>query len=421
MHYEKTLITEKMREVQAYLSENKDITVEGITKSRHFLENVIEKNELIRIDDKNGITILTISNDLSLEGLSYIPNPNQVTPIKNNADHYLVYKADIVRNGLLGRVEIVRKLGNYTRLFKYMSIMMGLAILGAVLLSSIGGFYIANQILKPIKALSTTMQKIKAKGLKERVPEFQTKDELTELTHIFNQMMDELEVSFNKQKRFVEDASHELRTPISILEGHLSMLQRWGKRDAEILEESIAASLHEVKRLSDLVSDLLDLTKIESTRNRAEAFNPLLVIDSVLKSFAVVNPSIIFSNDYKKILDIKIYGVRRYFEQLMVIIIDNAIKYSQGKNKIDILSEVKNNYLYIHIIDYGEGIPQEDLPFIFDRFYRVDKARSRAKGGNGLGLSIAKKIIDNFDGTISIESEWGKGTQVTLCFLIYSS
>lgn len=417
MHYEKTIISEKMREVQAYISENKAGFEEGIINRRHFLENIIEKNEHIKIEDKNGNTLLNISNDISIENLPYISNPNEITSVKDKSDHYLIYRSEITGNGFKGTVELVRKLENYTRLFNYMYIMMIIAIVGAILLSSTGGILIANQILKPMKALSLTMQKIKAKGLKERVPELHSKDEITELSHIFNEMMDDLEISFNKQKRFVEDASHELRTPISILEGHLSMLQRWGKKDPEILEESIGASLYEVRRLKDLVTDLLDLTRIETTRALKESFNPIFIIDNVIKSFNMIYPNFKFSRDYNIGTGVKINGIRRLYEQLIIIIVDNAIKYSQAIKEIKIVAEIQNQQLLlIHIIDYGEGIPNEDLPFIFDRFYRVDRARSRANGGHGLGLSIAKEIIEKLDGMIAINSELGQGTKVTLTF-----
>ncbi|KEF37694.1 signal transduction histidine kinase [Schinkia azotoformans MEV2011] len=418
MHYEKTIISEKMREVQAYLSENKAITEKGIINSKHFLENIIEKNEFIQIEDKDGKIIVSLSNDLSTDDLPHISNPNQITSVKDKSDHYLIYKADIADSSFKGTVELIRRLENYTRLFKYMSIMMIIAVLGAILLSSAGGILIANQILKPVKALSLTIQKIKAKGLKERVPELHSKDEIAELSHIFNGMMDDLEISFNKQKRFVEDASHELRTPISILEGHLSMLKRWGKKDHEILEESIAASLYEVKRLKDLVTDLLDLTRIESTRASKEIFDPILIIENVIKSINIIYPNFTFTKNFTEGSDIRLFGVRRQFEQLIVIITDNAIKYSKAVEEIKIVTEIQNQQLLIHVIDYGEGIPNEDLPYIFDRFYRVDKARSRANGGNGLGLSIAKEIVENLDGTITVKSELGQGTMVSLCFPI---
>lgn len=415
LNYEKKSISEKMAEVQAYLSEKKDII-----NSQNFLENVNEKDELIKVDDQYGRNILTISSDLSIQGLSYIPKQNEVIYLKRNTDHYLVYKADIDYKGFQGTVEIIRKLSNYTRLFHYMFLMMIIAVIGAVLLSSIGGILIAKHILKPIKALSITMEEIKAKGLKQRVPEFHSKDELTNLTRIFNQMMEDLEISFNKQKQFVEDASHELRTPISILEGHLSMLQRWGKKDVEILEESIEASLHEVKRLKDLVLDLLDLTRVESTRYKKEVFNPIIVIENVIKSFSMIQSDFTFNTNFNHYQHIEILGVLRHFEQLMIIVLDNAIKFSQTNKEIKIISRVKNQQLCIDIIDFGEGIPEKDLAFIFDRFYRVDKARSRTKGGNGIGLSIAQEIVKNFDGTITIQSKWNEGTQVTVCFPVYN-
>ncbi|WP_102346162.1 HAMP domain-containing sensor histidine kinase [Bacillus sp. Marseille-P3661] len=418
LNHEKTLIIEKMREVQAYVLAHDELSKETIIQSKQLLENVNEKNELIKIVDQNDNTILTITDDPFLERLSYIPKLNEVTFIKNKTDHYIIYTEDINHHDFHGSVEIIRNLESYTRLFHHLSIMMVLAVLGAILLSSIGGIIIANQILKPIKVLSAIMQKIKAKGLKQRVPEFHTKDEITELTRIFNQMMDDLENSFNKQKQFVEDASHELRTPISILEGHLSMLQRWGKKDAQILDESLKSSLYEVKRLKDLVLNLLDLTRVESTQIKKETFNPNFIIDHVIHSFITLYPDFKFIMDYKK-TNVEFHGVQQHFEQLLIIILDNAIKYSQSNKRILVDSEVKNQKLFLYVRDHGEGIPKEELPFVFDRFYRVDKARSRAKGGNGLGLSIAKKIVENFDGTITIESELNKGTTVILGFPIH--
>jgi two-component system sensor histidine kinase ArlS len=229
-------------------------------------------------------------------------------------------------------------------------------------------------------------------------------------------MMDDVEMSFQKQKQFVEDASHELRTPISILEGHLKLLNRWGKNDPEVLEESLKASQQEVERLKMLVYELLELTRLESDRLEVveDLVEPVHVVEDVIKKFTLLHPDFIFSfiNHLKE--PVKVAIAERHLEQVLIILIDNAVKYSSQSTTIEVTVENKDNGFSVSIKDYGIGVPQEDLQKIFDRFYRVDKARSREKGGQGLGLSIAKRMVDNYNGSIVADSVEGEWTMITV-------
>jgi len=295
---------------------------------------------------------------------------------------------------------------------KHLAFAMILFAVVTILISVAIGYVLSLQALKPIKMLTNTMNKIKSAGFKERMPVYNNKDEIAELSTIFNEMMDVIEQSFQQQKQFVEDASHELRTPISILEGHLSLLNRWGKRNPDILEESLQASVEETAKLKKLVISLLNLTKLDQHRNG----NPVSpekvdeIIQHTIRDFNMLHKEFHFEQN---IQSTQLYGIaEEHFQQILTILMDNAIKYSGAKKQVYITTAQADNQFILQIEDKGIGIPKEDLQNVFHRFYRVDKARTREQGGTGLGLSIAKKIVDLYKGEISIESKEGMGTKV---------
>jgi signal transduction histidine kinase len=221
-----------------------------------------------------------------------------------------------------------------------------------------------------------------------------------------------------QQQRFVEDVSHELRTPVAIVKGHMELLNRWGKDDPKILDESIQASLKEMQRMQGLVQEMLDLTRadqVELTFKDGHT-DAKEVINSVYHNYELIYP------DFKFVLDDTLKSAtwlnmsRDHFEQILIILTDNSVKYSQDRKEIHFSASKSGSNLEVAIQDFGEGISSEDAQHVFDRFYRVDKARSRKQGGNGLGLSIAQKLVEGYGGTIALESALGQGTifRVTL-------
>ena len=226
-------------------------------------------------------------------------------------------------------------------------------------------------------------------------------------------MLDQTSEYIDQQIHFVEDVSHELRTPVAIIEGHLNMLNRWGKDDPEILEESLSASVNELERMKVLVQEMLDLSRAGQVDTQYFDKTTLIneVINQVFQNFKVLYPDFQFflENDLRRNYEIQIY--RNHLEQILIILLDNAVKYSTDRQEIHI-SVATNavDYIEIAIQDFGEGMSQEDQNRIFNRFYRVDKARSRERGGNGLGLSIAKELIKGYKGSIFVESELGNGS-----------
>lgn len=283
----------------------------------------------------------------------------------------------------------------------------------SVIVSSILGYLLSAYFLKPLKILRDTMEKIQKDPQADiHMPKIATRDELEDLAEIFNGMLDRMRSYTEQQEQFVEDVSHELRTPVAVIEGHLSMLNRWGKNDPEILDESLAASLQEISRMKTLVQEMLDLSRAEQVNIHYgnETAQAQEVIYQICNNFRMLYPEFTFilDDDLLSEKTIKIY--RNHFEQILIIILDNAVKYSTNRNEIHISVSNSSKNLEIAIQDFGEGISTEDMSKIFNRFYRVDKARARTKGGNGLGLSIAKQLLESYKGKILVESSLGQGT-----------
>ncbi|MFZ8764853.1 HAMP domain-containing sensor histidine kinase [Enterococcus diestrammenae] len=283
----------------------------------------------------------------------------------------------------------------------------------SLLLSSVLGFFLSTYFLKPLKVLRDTMDTLRKDPLSDvQMPEIATNDELADLSEIFNEMIDRMRTYMDQQKQFVEDVSHELRTPVAIMEGHLSMLQRWGKDDPEILEEALNASQQELSRMKTLVQEMLDLSRAEQVdiHYGNEITNGKEVTHQVFNNFVMLYPDFTFTLDDDLLQEVPLKIYRNHFEQLIIVILDNAVKYSTDRKEIHLSIQQVGKEFEIAIQDFGEGIAAEDLEKIFHRFYRVDKARARTKGGNGLGLSIAKQLAESYKGRIVADSVIGQGT-----------
>ena len=227
----------------------------------------------------------------------------------------------------------------------------------------------------------------------------------------------------DQQKQFVSDVSHELRTPVAVIEGHLNMLSRWGKKDPEILDESITASVQEADRMKHLIQEMLDLTRAEQidVQYPNEVTDVNAVLMRVANNMQMVHPDFnvqLDLDDLPQETEIQMY--QGHFEQVLVILIDNGIKYSTDRKQINISAGVTQDTVQVVVQDFGEGISKENQKKIFNRFYRVDKARTREKGGNGLGLSIAQKLVTSYRGEISVDSVEGQGSQFKIAFPVLS-
>lgn len=297
-----------------------------------------------------------------------------------------------------------------------------ISVLVLLLIAALVAFVLSRLFLRPLNYLNNALDLVEEENLSEmRMRRPRSTDEWSDLTLHINRMLDKIDLYVRNQKQFVEDVSHELRTPVAIVEGHLKLLNRWGKDDPEILEESISASLQEISRMKGLVQEMLDLMRADHAEMdyKDEITEVYSTIRQIHSNFVMLYPEFNFYLDSEKNPDdLYIKMFRNHFEQLLIILIDNAVKYSQDRKEIHLSVSTSLSEIEIAVQDFGEGMSEEDKERVFSRFYRVDKARSRDKGGNGLGLSIAQQLVKSYKGSIKVESALGHGSIFYVTFPI---
>lgn len=272
-----------------------------------------------------------------------------------------------------------------------------------------------RRVLAPIRDIASMAEALSESNLSNRINIAGTKNELKDLAAVINRMLDRIERSYNSQKQFVSDASHELRTPIAVIRGYTDMLRRWGKDDPEILNEGINAISQETEGMKDLVESLLFLARHDKKTLMMEmsVFSPSDVIHEIVKEEKMVHEQ--FSFVTRRMDEVMIKADRNMIKQVLRILCDNAVKYSPDGTTITFSCERgPDQYCCLTVQDQGQGISQEDLPKIFDRFYRSDKARKSETGGHGLGLSIARIIVVAHNGKMKVRSKPGIGTEFSV-------
>ncbi len=285
---------------------------------------------------------------------------------------------------------------------------------GGLLAALLGGWAIAGSALRPVAAMAGTARAIAlSRGFSRRLPRLGRRDELGQLADTFNEMLASLDEAYRTQQRFVADASHELRAPLTSIQGNLELLERAPHLGESERAETMAYLRQEAKRMGRLVSDLLVLA-------RADAGQSLKVepveLDRLLVE--VFQEARLLARGRKMALreldQVRVEGDRDRLKQLLVILVDNALKYTPEGGEIGLTLQKGAGAVAVAVSDTGIGIDPEDLPHIFERFYRADKARSRDQGGTGLGLSIAQWIAERHGGQLTVQSAPGRGSVFTL-------
>ncbi len=278
-----------------------------------------------------------------------------------------------------------------------------------------GGYLLMRGALRPVDEITRTAEGITSRNLAERLPVAETGDELERLAIALNGMIARLEEAFLQLHRFSADASHELRTPLTILHGELEAMAQ--REDLPIaVRDGLGSTLEETERLSKIVENLLTISRLEAgearvertqldlseiARNTAEQMRLLADEKSIALTVAANDP-------------VRVEGDRSRLKQVVVNLLDNAIKYTPDGGAVEIATSNRDGHALIEVRDTGLGIAPSDLPHVFERFYRTDKARSRELGGSGLGLSIVKSIIVAHGGEVTVSSEETAGAQFTV-------
>ena len=259
-----------------------------------------------------------------------------------------------------------------------------------------------------------TLKTITENKLDTRIVIQDEREELRGLATAINDMLDRLDAAYQSQLRFVSDASHELRTPIAVIQGYANLLDRWGKDDEKTLEEAIAAIKSETGSMQDLVEQLLFLARSDndSIVLNTHPLDLAALAQEVFAETKMIDPHHSYDCELSEALPV--FGDVQLLKQALRIFVDNAMKYTPPGEHITILGKQENGFAKISVSDTGIGIPEADLPFVFDRFFRSDQSRTRKTGGTGLGLSIAKWIVDRHGGHVELLSRKDIGTRICL-------
>lgn len=314
---------------------------------------------------------------------------------------------------LIGHLQVTNRMTKLAELRKQLrTLFFQLLVVEAIV--SVGlAYFISRLISKPIEEIHDIIASINEENIETKrllVPK--KNDEFAVVSQQFNELLDKISFYISQQKHFVEDVSHELRTPVAIVEGHLKLLNRWGKNDPEVLEESLRASLSEIQRMKTLVQEMLDLSRAPQVKEQYKDAKTEVVstLEQIVTNFKLLYPDFTFISDIDTHEEILSPIYRNHFEQIIIILLDNAVKYSTNRKEIIVSLSTTTGHVEIGIQDFGMGLSEEDKKKVFSRFYRVDKARSRERGGNGLGLSIAKELIEGYKGRISLTSHLNQGS-----------
>jgi len=408
-----TTLTTIRRLQQIPDNEDSDLNESIFFHVNFFLSELSQPSLSIYIFNKEQHLIVSTRNRTT--DLVYAGNQASNIILVDDEMSFLTVREIVSKNTgeTIGYVQAVYRLDDFYDIREQLLVTLLVLEVISLILSSILGYFLARYFLKPIGVLRDTMLAIRKDPKADvEMKNFHTGDELEDISEIFNDMMARVRDYTERQEEFVSDVSHELRTPVAIIEGHLSMLNRWGKNKPEVLDEGLNASLAEIKRMKSLIQEMLDLTRAgnidanllkKPTKGRE-------VIHQVVSNFQLLYPDfdIRLHDELPEEKIVQIY--RNHLEQVVIIILDNAIKYSTDKHEVDVTISADENSFTFSIKDYGEGIGEEHIPKLFQRFYRIDKSRVRSTGGNGLGLPIANKLIEAYKGKVEIQSEVDVGT-----------
>ena len=323
----------------------------------------------------------------------------------------------LLEGKLINLVQVGTSLEAVQETLRNLKIFLFTAVPSVLILAALFARFMARRALKPISRIIDTAREIgQGQELSKRIPVLKIKDELGQLALTFNEMMNRLENSFAQMRQFSSDASHELRTPLTVLKGQNELILS-KQRKPEEYQEVISSNLEEINYMSKVLEDLFVLSKSDENQVNLD-YKPVdlrALVEEVCKHAEILaeekNIKIIIA--FLEPIEIKGDEVR--LRQMVWNVLQNGIKYTQqgGELKISLQNEV--DFALLTIQDTGIGIPEEDLPLIFNRFYRVDKARTRDEGGSGLGLSICRQIAEAHKGKIEVESKLGVGTRFKIC------
>ena len=327
------------------------------------------------------------------------------------------YSEPILVNGQPYTVQVAAPLHEAFEAIEAFGVILMLAIPVLLLVAGAGGYWISKHALDPVDAISRTAQRISIESLSDRLPTPQTGDQLQRLTETLNQMFSRLETSVRRIKQFTADASHELRAPIALIRTTAEVAVQRRNRQAHEYLEALEDIPEESERTSQVVDSLMLLARADAGKEVLERVP--VDISSVCRAAIDQGEKLARHKNVQLSASIPespipVHGDAEALRRALLILIDNAVKYTPEGGSVRIALTTNDGFVKMTVNDTGIGIAPAALPHIFDRFWRADQARSRAYGGAGLGLSIAKWIAETHAGSITVKSELGNGSAFAL-------
>ena len=369
-------------------------------------------NIVVRILDANG-NLLAASSGNSYYQIPFAKTDNRVLEYEAYDKHLFYQTTEITTvPGQAIYLQVIKDFGSEHYFLAILLLFLMIADAIGVLFSIAAGYIVSMRMLQPIDSITMAARGISASNLNERIETRGPDDELTRLVRTFNEMIERLQDAFERQNTFVSNASHELKTPIAVIQGYADLLRRWGKDKQDVFEESVRAIITETAGMTRLVRSLLFLAKSDrGLELELETFALNTLIGEVVRDSRLIAPDHLITYQDHTGAPALINADRELIRQMLRALIDNSIAFTPKNGEIAIRLTGEDGLAAVSVRDNGIGIPKDELGFIFDRFYCVDKSRTKEKGGCGLGLSIVKSIVDLHAGHISVESEPGVGTE----------
>jgi len=409
--------------ISSSITDTHNVSVFG--NFERYLENVLgkkPKGKLIQIMDRTG-RIGARMNDIETETL-----PSNFSTLERALQGEIVYETiervrprlrmvtiPIMNNKKVSSIiQVGTSLEDFDETMKKLFIIMIISIPTSISVTIICGYFLAKKALRPVDQIRRAAVKISSRNLDERIDVGGRKDELSRLAQTFNEMISRLKDSFQRINQFSIDVSHELKTPLTILKGETEVALR-KDRDNENYKSILSSNLEEIDRMSKIIDDLLLLSKADLKEMKLNVENVALrdLIANVCVDMKIFADNKGIGLDVKELEDVKLKGDELKLRRMLWNIVENGIKYTQKGGKIEIMSYINNGFICIDVKDNGIGILENDIKYIFDRFYRGDKSRKR-ESGSGLGLSISKWIAEAHQGIIEVKSKPLEGSLFTI-------
>jgi heavy metal sensor kinase len=330
----------------------------------------------------------------------------------------LIYPV-ISNDKLAGIIQLGVPLTDAMATLENLQLVFAIAIPLILIVIGFGSWMLTFKALKPVELLTQTARRISAENLSERIIIVNPDDEIGKLAATMNEMLARLEGSFSRMRRFCTDVSHELRTPLTIIRGEMEVGARWG-RDLEECRTIMGSSLEEINRMTGIIEDLLEMSRIDDGQMILE----LREMDLAPLVGRVMKHKKLQPSAARVIIDggsepVPVRGDDRLLRMVFVALTDNALRYSPAEEMVTIRISKEGGRASVAVCDRGPGLAPEEAQRIFEPFYRIDEARNRSQGGVGLGLPLVRSIVEAHGGTVELVTAPGQGATFTVLLPLY--